>query len=252
MSARSSAVDDTVNTLMHWHTNTLRSTKPTATCALVSEARGATSVGRVAPRARAVDDDANRAGHWLRRTMELRWRSIIESAVDGIVVIDAHGHIDAFNPAAERLFGYTEPEVVGRNVSMLMPSPYRDEHDSYLERYLREGDARIIGIGSDVQGVRRDGTVFPLPLSVGEMSFEGQRKFTGFCTTCRHACISRSSSARAKRDGDPSSSRQLTPSSSSTEAAASRRSIPQLSGCSGTPARGHRSERIHVDALAVP
>ena len=117
--------------------------------------------------------------HRLRRTMERRWRSIIESAVDGIVVIDAHGHIEAFNPAAERLFGYTEPEVVGRNVSMLMPEPYRDEHDGYLQRYLREGNARIIGIGRDVQGVRRDGTVFPLHLSVGEMSVEGQRKFTG-------------------------------------------------------------------------
>jgi two-component system sensor kinase FixL len=117
--------------------------------------------------------------HRLRQTMELRWRSIIESAVDSIVIIDAHGHIEAFNPAAERLFGYMEPEVVGRNVSMLMPSPYRDEHDSYLQRYLREGNARIIGIGRDVQGVRRDGTVFPLHLSVGEMSVEGQRKFTG-------------------------------------------------------------------------
>jgi two-component system sensor kinase FixL len=116
---------------------------------------------------------------WLRRTMERRWRSIIESAVDGIVVIDVDGHIEAFNPAAERLFGYTEPEVVGRNVSILMPAPYRDEHDSYLQRYLREGNARIIGIGRDVQGVRRDGTVFPLHLSVGEMSVEGQRKFTG-------------------------------------------------------------------------
>ena len=111
--------------------------------------------------------------------MERRWRSIIESAVDGIVVIDAHGHIEAFNPAAEQLFGYTEPEVVGRNVSMLMPEPYRHEHDGYLRRYLGEGTARIIGIGRDVQGLRRDGTVFPLHLSVGEMSVEGQRKFTG-------------------------------------------------------------------------
>ena len=86
----------------------------------------------------------------LRRTMERRWRSIIESAVDGIVVIDADGHIEAFNPAAEGLFGYTEQEVLGRNVSMLMPAPYRDEHDSYLQRYLRDGNARIIGIGRDV------------------------------------------------------------------------------------------------------
>jgi two-component system sensor kinase FixL len=114
-----------------------------------------------------------------QRSTELRWRSIIESAVDGIVVIDSHGRIEAFNPAAERLFGYAESEVLGANVSMLMPAPYRDEHDGYLARYLREGDARIIGIGRDVQGLRRDGTVFSLHLSVGEMSVEGQRKFTG-------------------------------------------------------------------------
>lgn len=113
------------------------------------------------------------------RSTELRWRSIIESAVDGIVVIDSRGRIEAFNPAAERMFGYTEHEVLGRNVSLLMPSPYRGEHDNYLARYLREGEARIIGIGRDVQGMRRDGTIFPLHLSVGEMSIEGERKFTG-------------------------------------------------------------------------
>jgi two-component system sensor kinase FixL len=104
---------------------------------------------------------------------------IIESAVDGIVVIDARGRIEVFNPAAERLFGYAEAEVIGRNVSMLMPTPYRDEHDGYLKRYLDEGDARVIGIGREVQGLKRDGTLFPLHLSVGEMLVEGQRKFTG-------------------------------------------------------------------------
>jgi two-component system sensor kinase FixL len=104
---------------------------------------------------------------------------IIESAVDAIVVIDAQGRIEVFNPAAERLFGYSEAEVIGRNVSMLMPAPYQHEHDGYLERYLQEGNARIIGIGREVQGLKRDGTVFPLRLSVGEMLVEGQRKFTG-------------------------------------------------------------------------
>ena len=104
---------------------------------------------------------------------------IIESAVDAIVVIDAQGRIEVFNPAARRLFGYSEPEVVGRNVSMLMPAPYRDEHDDYLRRYLEEGNARIIGIGREVTGLKRDGTVFPVHLSVGEMIVEGQRKFTG-------------------------------------------------------------------------
>ena len=105
--------------------------------------------------------------------------AIIASAVDGIIVIDAHGRIESFNPAAERLFGYQESEVLGRNVTMLMPSPFRDEHDRYLTRYLSTGDARIIGIGREVQGQRRDGTVFPLHLSVGEMSVDGEHKFTG-------------------------------------------------------------------------
>jgi two-component system sensor kinase FixL len=105
--------------------------------------------------------------------------AIIETAVDGIVLIDAQGRIESFNPAAERLFGYTESEVVGRNVSMLMPSPHREEHDRYLERYLREGNPRIIGIGRDVQAVKRDGTIFPVNLAVGEMVIDGQRKFTG-------------------------------------------------------------------------
>lgn len=104
---------------------------------------------------------------------------IIESAVDAIVVIDALGRIEVFNPAAQRLFGYSEADVIGRNVSLLMPAPYKDEHDGYLKRYLEEGDARIIGIGREVQGLKRDGTLFPLHLSVAEMRVEGQRKFTG-------------------------------------------------------------------------
>src|SRR5919204_2000356 len=113
------------------------------------------------------------------RASEARWRSIVESAVDGIVVIDVRGRIEAFNPAAERLFGYRKADVVGRNVSMLMPAPYRDEHDDYLARYLQTGHAKIIGIGREVTGRRADGSTFPLHLSVGEMSVNGERKFTG-------------------------------------------------------------------------
>src|SRR6266511_3667461 len=100
--------------------------------------------------------------------------AIVESAVDGIIVIDARGRIEAFNPAAERLFGYNASDVRGRNVSMLMPPPYRDEHDQYLARYLQTGVPRIIGRGREVQGLRRDGTVFPIHLSVGEMLVEGE------------------------------------------------------------------------------
>ena len=110
---------------------------------------------------------------------EARWRAVIDSAVDGIVVIDAHGSVEAFNPAAERLFGYTTAEVLGHNVNMLMPSPYQEEHDTYLARYLGTGRAKIIGSGREVQGRRKDGTTFPLHLSVGQITIEGERKFTG-------------------------------------------------------------------------
>jgi two-component system, LuxR family, sensor kinase FixL len=108
-----------------------------------------------------------------------RWRSIIQSAVDGIILIDARGRIEAFNQAAERLFGYTEAEVLGQNVSMLMPQPYRSEHDGYLAHYLATGERKIIGIGREVSGLRKDGTVFPVRLSVGEANVGGERKFTG-------------------------------------------------------------------------
>jgi two-component system sensor kinase FixL len=113
------------------------------------------------------------------RASEARWRSVIESAVDGIVVIDAHGRIEAFNPAAERLFGYPERDVIGKNVNMLMPSPYHAEHDTYLARYRATGVPKIIGTGREVTGLRRDGSTFPLHLSVGEMIVNGERRFTG-------------------------------------------------------------------------
>ena len=99
--------------------------------------------------------------------------SIINSAVDGIIVIDGRGHVESFNPGAERLFGYAQAEVVGRNVSMLMPAPYHDEHDGYLARYQATGKPRIIGIGREVRGQRKDGSTFPLHLSVGEMLVGG-------------------------------------------------------------------------------
>jgi PAS domain S-box-containing protein len=113
------------------------------------------------------------------RSSEAHWRSIVESAVDGIIVIDARGRIEAFNPAAERLFGYAEGEVVGQNVKMLMPSPYHEEHDGYLARYVQTGAARIIGVGREVRARRADGSTFPVHLAVGEMTVNGERKFTG-------------------------------------------------------------------------
>ena len=113
------------------------------------------------------------------RASEARWRAVSESAVDGIIVIDAHGRIEAVNPAAERLFGYAEREVIGSNVKMLMPSPYQEEHDIYLARYLATGVRKIIGTGREVTGLRKDGTMFPLHLAVGEMKVNGAQKFTG-------------------------------------------------------------------------
>jgi PAS domain S-box-containing protein len=113
------------------------------------------------------------------RASEERWRSIIESAVDGIIVIDAYGRIEAVNPAVERLFGFREADLIGRNVNMLMPSPYHEEHDVYLARYLATGMRKIIGVGREVTGLRQDRTTFPLHLSVGEMVINEERKFTG-------------------------------------------------------------------------
>jgi two-component system sensor kinase FixL len=109
-----------------------------------------------------------------------RLRSILETVPDAIIVIDEAGLIESFSPAAERLFGWSAAEVTGQNVSMLMPSPYREGHDAYLHRYRTTGERRIIGIGRIVVGQRRDGSTFPMELEVGEMKAAGRRAFTGF------------------------------------------------------------------------
>lgn len=107
-------------------------------------------------------------------------RSILETVPDAMVVIDPRGIVQSFSTAAERLFGYAADEVRGRNVSMLMPSPYREQHDNYLARYLRTGERRIIGIGRVVVGQRKDGSTFPMELAVGEVHQGSRRLFTGF------------------------------------------------------------------------
>ncbi|MDQ7247862.1 PAS domain-containing sensor histidine kinase [Dongia sedimenti] len=107
------------------------------------------------------------------------FQALIATAVDGIMVIDAHGHIQVFNSACERLFGYKPEEVIGKNVKMLMPSPYRDEHDGYLAHYRETGEKRIIGIGREVFGQRKDGTTFPMYLSVGQGKMEGVDIYVG-------------------------------------------------------------------------
>jgi len=116
--------------------------------------------------------------HELRDTAA-RLRGIVETAVDGIITINEHGIVETMNPAAERIFGYPANEVFGCNVSMLMPEPYHSEHDGYLERYRRTGERRIIGIGREVRGRRKDGTEFPMDLAVSATNMDNRRIFIG-------------------------------------------------------------------------
>jgi len=107
-------------------------------------------------------------------------KSILDTIPDAMIVIDERGIMQSFSSAAERLFGYPAAEAVGKNVKMLMPSPYQRDHDGYLERYRKTGERKIIGIGRVVVGERKDGSTFPLELSVGEVKTANQRFFTGF------------------------------------------------------------------------
>lgn len=113
------------------------------------------------------------------RLSEARALAILATAVDAVVVIDERGTVETFNPAAERIFGFAAAEVVGHNVSMLMPQPYRREHDDYLEHYRRTGERKIIGIGREVSGQHKDGTTFPVDLAVSEAWLGERRVFVG-------------------------------------------------------------------------
>jgi len=111
---------------------------------------------------------------------EAHLQSILDTVPDAMIVIDERGIMQSFSAAAERLFGYVAADMIGKNVKLLMPSPYREGHDGYLDRYLRTGEKRIIGVGRVVVGERKDGSTFPMELSVGEMRSSNQRFFTGF------------------------------------------------------------------------
>ena len=113
------------------------------------------------------------------RESEAKARAVLETTVDGIITIGEEGYIESFNQAAEEIFEYAEEEVLGKNINILMPEPYRSEHDSYLKSYLETGRRQIIGIGREVEGRRKDGSVFPMDLAVSEVQLNGRRLFTG-------------------------------------------------------------------------
>lgn len=113
------------------------------------------------------------------RIAEARWRAVVDAAVDGIIVIDSRGRIEVFNAAAQRMFGFSEAEAMGQNVSLLMPEPDHSQHDGYIAHHLRTGERKIIGIGRAVTGRRKNGETFPVHLSVGEMVIDGEAHFTG-------------------------------------------------------------------------
>ncbi|MDF0488357.1 PAS domain S-box protein [Sphingomonas sp. H39-1-10] len=146
-----------------------------STTALVDEA------GELRGFAKIVSDITDkRAAENTIRAREDHLSSILSTVPDAMVVINDHGVILSFSAAAQALFGYSEEETVGRNVSMLMPSPDRERHDSYIARYLETGEKRIIGKGRVVFAARKDGSSFPMELSIGEASTGDQRIFTGF------------------------------------------------------------------------
>jgi PAS domain S-box-containing protein len=124
-------------------------------------------------------------------------RAVVDTAVDGLILIDARGNVLMFNPACERLFGYDASEVIGRNVKVLMPTPYREEHDRYLDNFHQSGVRKIIGIGRQVLGRRKDGATFPMDLAVGEAKQDGESFFVGII----HDLTERERVGKALREG---------------------------------------------------
>jgi two-component system sensor kinase FixL len=146
--------------------------------AVILLARSTTAHRHAEGRVRDTEDQL-RTALANRLASETRARAVLDTTMSAIVSIDERGRIETFNQAAERLFGYAADEVRGRNVALLMPPPYRDEHDAYIRRYLDTGERRIIGIGREVTGLRKDGTVFPMKLAVADTLVGGQHVFTG-------------------------------------------------------------------------
>jgi PAS domain S-box-containing protein len=114
------------------------------------------------------------------RESQTQLSAVVNNAVDGIVVVDETGSIRSVNPAAQRIFGYGSTEMIGRNVNILMAEPYRSAHDTYITNYLKTGNAKVIGLGREVEGRRKDGTAFPINLAISETEIDGKRVFVGF------------------------------------------------------------------------
>ncbi len=134
---------------------------------------------KVDPTLAAVSNSTT-AKHSTHASAAQELRALLDAAVDAVVVIDSRGHIETFNRAAEQMFGFAAAEILGQNVSLLMPEPHRSAHDDYLRRYHATGQARIIGIGREVQAQRRDGTMFPVSLAVGRVAGADPPRFVGF------------------------------------------------------------------------
>lgn len=137
---------------------------------------GAAVLGHWAERRRRAGEEASVA----LATREAHLRSIFDTAPEAMIVINPLGIVQSYGASAERMFQWRAVEVIGRNISMLMPQPFRDQHDGYVQRYLQTGEKRIIGIGRIVVGQRKDGSTFPMELAVGEVNSEHGRFFTGF------------------------------------------------------------------------
>jgi len=142
------------------------------------------------------DVTARRRAEEALRASEALTRSVVYSAVDGIITTDESGAIQSFNPAAERMFGYTAEEAIGKNLSILMAQPDSEQHDSYIRAYLEGGKKKVIGIGRESQAIRKDGTTFPVELAVSEMLLPGRRMFTGIL----HDITNRKAAEAALRD----------------------------------------------------
>jgi two-component system sensor kinase FixL len=136
-------------------------------------------IGRAPGRGHCSGEDGSALVGITGTFAEGQLQALVRTAVDGIMCIDRRGHVSLYNPACERIFGWAPEEVLGRNVSMLMPKRYAERHDGFIHNYLTTGTARIIGIGREVEGLRKDGTEFPMDLSVGEFEDRGEPLFVG-------------------------------------------------------------------------